>query len=170
MMLRSSDNDLLFSDQVIFFYFNVFSKTNKIFLGDTGSLVIGLVLGVLAVRFLQLEQFAEGIAVIDPAPAFTVSLFILPLFDTLRVFLIRIAQGKSPFKADNQHIHHRLLELGFSHLQSTVILLSVNLAFILICYLLQDLGNVVLIGIQLFLATFLSYITLIQTKKRRKFS
>ena len=63
---------------ISFFYYNVFSKKNKIFLGDTGSLTIGLVLGVLVVRFLQLEQFAEGSAVIEPAPAFAVSLFILP--------------------------------------------------------------------------------------------
>ena len=72
--------------------------------------------------FCNLNQFVKGIAEIDPAVAFSVSLFILPLFDTIRVFSIRIAQGKSPFKADRQHIHHRMLELGFSHLQSTLYL------------------------------------------------
>ena len=153
---------------IAFFNFNVFSKKNKIFLGDTGSLTIGLVLGVLVVRFLQLEKSAEGIAVINTAPAFAVSLFILPLFDTLRVFSIRIAQGKSPFKGDHQHIHHRLLELGFSHLQSTTILILINLVFIIICYLLQDLGNVILIAIQFGLATILSYFLLIQVKKKQK--
>ena len=105
---------------------------------------------------------------IKTAPAFAVSLFILPLFDTLRVFLIRICQGKSPLKADHQHIHHRMLELGFSHLQSTIILLSVNLAFIVVCYLLQDLGNVILIGIQIAIATLLSYYLLLQVKKKTK--
>jgi UDP-N-acetylmuramyl pentapeptide phosphotransferase/UDP-N-acetylglucosamine-1-phosphate transferase len=153
---------------IAFFNFNVFSKKNKIFLGDTGSLTIGLVLGVLVVRFLQLEKSAEGIAVINTAPAFAVSLFILLLFDTLRVFSIRIAQGKSPFKADHQHIHHRMLELGFSHLQSTTILILINLVFIIICYILQDLGNVILIGIQFGLATILSYFLLIQVKKKQK--
>jgi UDP-GlcNAc:undecaprenyl-phosphate GlcNAc-1-phosphate transferase len=153
---------------IAFFNFNVFSKTNKIFLGDTGSLTIGLVLGVLMIRFLQLEPTVEGIAVIKSAPAFAVSLFILPLFDTLRVFSIRILQGKSPFKADRLHIHHRMLEVGFSHLQSTIILLSVNLAFIVVCYLLQDLGNVILIGIQVAIATLLSYILLLQVKKKTK--
>ena len=153
---------------IAFFYFNVFSKRNKIFLGDTGSLTIGLVLGVLMIRFLQLEPSVEGIAIIKSAPAFAVSLFILPLFDTLRVFSIRIFQGKSPLKADHQHIHHRMLELGFSHLQSTIILLSVNLAFIVVCYLLQDLGNVILIGIQIAIATLLSYYLLLQVKKKTK--
>jgi UDP-N-acetylmuramyl pentapeptide phosphotransferase/UDP-N-acetylglucosamine-1-phosphate transferase len=131
---------------IAFFNFNVFSKKNKIFLGDTGSLTIGLVLGVLVVRFLQLEPSVRGFAVINAAPAFAVSLFILPLFDTL----------------------HRMLELGFSHLQSTIILLSVNLAFIVFCYLLQDIGNIILIAMQFTIATFLSYILLILVKKKNR--
>lgn len=153
---------------ISFFYYNVFSKKNRILLGDAGSLTIGLVLGVLVVRFLQLEQFAEGSAVIEPAPAFAVSLFVLPLFDTLRVFSIRIAQGKSPFKADRQHIHHLMLELGFSHLKSSTILISINLVFVIFCYLLQDLGNVLLIAIQLVIATILSYFLLFLIRKRKR--
>lgn len=152
---------------ITFFKYNVFSNKNKIFLGDTGSHIIGLVLGVLVVRFLQLEPSIKGIAEIDPAVAFSVSLFILPLFDTMRVFSLRIAQGKSPFKADRQHIHHRMLELGLSHLQSTIILLSFNVAFISICYLLQDLGNVILIGIQFAVAIILSYVLVIKVEKKR---
>lgn len=153
---------------ISFFIFNVFSKKNKIFLGDTGSHVIGLVLGVLVVRFLQLEPNFKGLAEIDPAIAFSVSLFILPLFDTLRVFAIRIAQGKSPFIADRQHIHLRMLELGFSHLKSTTILISINLIFIIVCYLLQDLGNVILILLQFVIATMLSYWLITLVKKKNK--
>ena len=154
---------------VSFFNYNVFSKKNKIFLGDTGSHIIGLVLGVLIVRFFQLEPNVKGFAEIDPTVAFSVSLFILPLFDTLRVFSIRIVQGKSPFEADRQHIHHRMLELGFSHLKSTLILLSVNLVFIITCYLLQDLGNVILISLQLIIASLLSYwlVTLVKEKNNK---
>jgi UDP-GlcNAc:undecaprenyl-phosphate/decaprenyl-phosphate GlcNAc-1-phosphate transferase len=153
---------------IAFFWFNVFNKKNKIFLGDTGSLTIGLVMGVLMVRFLQLVTSSKGIASINSAPAYTISLFIIPLFDSLRVFIIRIAQGKSPFHADRQHIHHRLLELGFTHLQATIMLLSINLAFISICYLFQNLGNTLLIVIQLTLATILSYMLLIQVKKKSR--
>jgi UDP-GlcNAc:undecaprenyl-phosphate/decaprenyl-phosphate GlcNAc-1-phosphate transferase len=153
---------------IAFFYFNVFSIKNKIFLGDTGSLTIGLVLGLLMVRFLQLEPTTRGITSINAAPAFAVSLFIMPFFDTLRVFSIRIMQHKSPFKADRQHIHHLLVELDFSHVKSTIILLSVNLAFIVICYILQDLGNIILIGIQFVLASLFSYLLLIKVKKNRK--
>lgn len=153
---------------IAFFNFNVFSKKNKMFLGDAGSLTVGLILGVLVVRFLQLEPSAKGIGVINSTPAFAISLFIVPLFDTARVIIIRIAQGRSPFRADHQHIHHRLLELGFSHLQSTIILLSINIVFIAICYLLQDLGNILLIGFQFAIATLLSYILLMQVKKTEK--
>jgi UDP-GlcNAc:undecaprenyl-phosphate GlcNAc-1-phosphate transferase len=153
---------------IVFFIFNVFGQKNKIFLGDTGSLIIGMVLGVLTVRFLELEPSAHGIASIYTAPAFAISLFILPFFDTLRVLIIRMKQGKSPFKADRQHIHHRLLELGFSHLQSTLILLSVNLVFIAICYYLQAIGNILLIVIQFVIATLLSYLLLQKVKKKLK--
>jgi UDP-GlcNAc:undecaprenyl-phosphate/decaprenyl-phosphate GlcNAc-1-phosphate transferase len=151
---------------IAFFNFNVLNQKNKIFLGDTGSLTIGLVLGVLVVRFLELEPTADGVAAINSVLAFAISLFILPLFDTLRVFSLRIAQGKSPFKGDHQHIHHRMLELGFSHFRSTIILLSVNLTFIIICYILQDLGNIILIAIQFVLATLLSIFLLFLVKKR----
>jgi len=68
-----------------FFYFNIFSKENKLFLGDTGSLVTGLVVGVLACRFLQLELNAKGTADIQSSPAVVFGILIIPLFDTLRV-------------------------------------------------------------------------------------
>ena len=148
-----------------FFRFNVFIPEKKIFLGDTGSMTIGLVLGVLIVRFFQLEHYAIGLSVIEPAPAFALSIFIVPVFDTLRVFIIRISQGRSPFKADHQHIHHLLIECELSHLQATILLLTVNLSFVLLTYLLQDLGNVILIIIQLTLATLLSYLLLKMARK-----
>jgi UDP-N-acetylmuramyl pentapeptide phosphotransferase/UDP-N-acetylglucosamine-1-phosphate transferase len=151
---------------LVFFIFNVFGKKNKIFLGDTGSLTSGLILGVLAVRFLQLEPSAKGLASINSSPAVAMSLFILPFFDTLRVMLIRIGQHKSPFHADHQHIHHQLLELGLSHFQSTLILISINLFLILLCYFLQDIGNILLIVTQFFIATLLSYVLLLQVKKK----
>lgn len=151
---------------IAFFYFNVFSKNNKIFLGDTGALTVGLILGVLVVRFLQLEQSAEGIAVINSTPAFVVGLLVLPLFDTLRVFSLRIAQGRSPFKADRQHIHHRLLQLRITHLQATLILISINIIFIALCYFLQGIGIVRLGLIILGLASLLSYILVILVKKK----
>ena len=82
-----------------FFYFNVFSKTKKLFLGDGGSLIIGLILGILVVRFIQLEPYAEGIAVIGSTPAVAIGLFVIPLFDTLRVYTLTYFAGKIPFQS-----------------------------------------------------------------------
>jgi len=151
---------------LVFFYFNVFGKKNKLFLGDTGSLVTGFVAGVLACRFLQLDLYAKGAAYIESAPAVVFAILVVPLFDTLRVFILRIVQGKSPFIADHQHIHHRLLQLGNTHLQATLILISVNLIFVALCYLLQGIGIIRLISVMLVLASLMSYLNVILVKKR----
>jgi membrane-bound ClpP family serine protease len=84
------------------------------------------------------------------------------------VFILRIRQGKSPFKADRQHIHHRLLQLGCSHLQATLILISVNLFFIVLSYSLRGIGIIWLMGLILGLASLMSYILVIHAKRMRK--
>jgi UDP-N-acetylmuramyl pentapeptide phosphotransferase/UDP-N-acetylglucosamine-1-phosphate transferase len=149
-----------------FFYFNVFGEKNKLFLGDTGSLITGFVLAVLTCRFLQLDLIGNGIVYIQSAPAVAVGILIIPLFDTLRVFMLRIVQGKSPFTADRQHLHHRLLQLGITHLQATLILISANLIFVVLCYLLQGIGIIWLTSLILGLASLMSYILVILAKKR----
>ena len=151
-----------------FFWFNVFGKKNKIFLGDTGSMIIGFVMGVLACRFLQLELVREGVTKIPSAPTVVCGVLIVPLFDSLRVFILRIKQGKSPFKADHQHIHHRLLQLGCTHLQATLILIGVNIIFIVLSYSLRDIGIVWLMGVIVGLACIMSYILVTSAKARNK--
>ena len=151
-----------------FFWFNVFSKTNKIFLGDTGSMVIGFVLGVLACRFLQFELAVQGTADIESAPVVVFGVLVIPLFDSLRVFILRVYQGKSPFKADRQHIHHRLLQLGCTHLQATLILISVNLFFIVLSYSLRGIGIIWLMGLILGLASLMSYVLVTYAKRKRR--
>lgn len=141
-----------------FFYFNVFGKRNKIFLGDTGSLILGFSLAVLAIRFMGFELYSTGILKVESTPAITFGILIIPLFDTLRVFTLRIIQGKSPFTADKQHIHHRLLDLGFTHNKATAIILSINLFFIGMSLALQHIGNIYLIITQLSIASCLSFI------------
>jgi UDP-GlcNAc:undecaprenyl-phosphate GlcNAc-1-phosphate transferase len=148
-----------------FFLFNVFGKENKIFLGDTGSLIIGLIIAVFTIRFLEYELSVKGKMYIDSPPAMAFGILIVPLFDTLRMIFIRLSQGRSPFHADKQHIHHLLLELGNSHFHATLIILTVNIGFIGICLLLQSLGTVWLFILLLILATLLSYIPIILVKK-----
>ncbi len=151
---------------VAFFYFNVFGKRNKIFLGDTGSLILGLSVAVFAVRFMEYEGGATGILIVESAPAVTFGILIVPLFDTLRVFSLRIFQKRSPFIADKQHIHHRLLELGFPHLKATLIILFINQMFIGLSIALQQIGSLNLIIIQLLLASVLSYIMMKMVRRK----
>jgi len=149
---------ILATSLLAFFFFNVFGKENKIFLGDTGSMLIGYLLAIFAVRFLNFEN---GQTVFDEdlsTPAVILCVLIIPLFDTARVFLLRLMRGKSPFDADRSHIHHRLLDMSGSHIKATSIILTVNLVFIGLALLLRNIGNELLILIALVLASALSFI------------
>ncbi|MDB5155910.1 MAG: UDP-N-acetylmuramyl pentapeptide phosphotransferase/UDP-N-acetylglucosamine-phosphate transferase [Mucilaginibacter sp.] len=118
----------------------------KIFMGDTGSLFIGLISVVTAIKFIELNKFStSGIPQIYAAPALTVAIMIGPVFDTLRVFFVRIISGASPFSADRNHIHHRILRLGFNHTQTTMILAGLNLVSIAFALIFSNLGNFALI-------------------------
>ncbi len=118
----------------------------KIFMGDTGSLFIGLISVIMAIKFIELNKFNIGsIHQVYSAPALAVAILIGPIFDTIRVFFIRIINGTSPFTADRNHIHHRMLRLGFTHLQTTYILSALNIGTIGWALLLTDLGNFTLI-------------------------
>ena len=123
-------------------------------------------MSMLACRFLQFEQVTHGIMSIPSAPTVVCGILIIPLFDSFRVFILRIMQGKSPFKADRQHIHHRLLQLGCTHLQATLILLSVNMFFIVLSYSLRGLGIVWLMGVILGLAGLMVYFLVFFAEKR----
>jgi UDP-GlcNAc:undecaprenyl-phosphate/decaprenyl-phosphate GlcNAc-1-phosphate transferase len=108
-----------------FFLFNVFGKENKIFMGDTGSLILGVLFAVLAIKFNEIATPAMG-SVYHFAPALSLSIISVPLFDMIRVFCIRVSNKTSPFSPDMNHIHHKLLRLGYSHLKSTTIIITVN--------------------------------------------
>lgn len=151
-----------------FFVYNVFGKRNKIFLGDTGSMLVGFVLGILVCHFLQKEMTSPGQLRIPAAPAVVIGILIIPLYDSLRVFILRVSDGRSPFKADKQHIHHRLLQLGFSHLRSTLILLSLNIFFIGFSFALSRLGIIKLTFLLAAIATFLSNILVNLARRRTK--
>jgi UDP-GlcNAc:undecaprenyl-phosphate GlcNAc-1-phosphate transferase len=120
----------------------------KIFMGDTGSLFIGLISVVMAVKLIELNKFETiGIPHVASAPALTVAILIGPIFDTIRVFFIRIMSGISPFTADRNHIHHRILRLGYTHLQTTMILAGLNLVSITLALVFAGIGNFALIAI-----------------------
>ncbi|MFN5620028.1 MAG: glycosyltransferase family 4 protein [Flavobacteriales bacterium] len=108
----------------------------KLFMGDSGSLIIGLVLFVLAVKLIEFPV-KRMLAHMEPVPKPVLAMAILayPLIDTLRVFILRALAGRSPFSADKNHIHHKLLALGFSHRQTCFILYAFSIGIIIVAYL-----------------------------------
>lgn len=130
----------------------------KIFMGDTGSLLVGMMVSILSIQFVELQKTIDDPSlVIKAAPAFIIATLILPLFDTLRVFTIRIYRGMSPFNPDRRHIHHLLIDSGCSHMQATIILFVVNLLFIAFAFFMQERGNLIVLVMILALATLLTY-------------
>lgn len=141
----------------------------KIFMGDTGALLVGLVCSILTIQFIELHNIIPNKEfAFRAAPSMAIAILILPLFDTLRVFTIRIFNRKSPFHPDRNHIHHMMIDAGFSHTSASAILIAVNLSFVLIAYYLQSLGNLSLLIIILLLAVMLSFILNRISKRKQK--
>ena len=113
-----------------FFLFNVFGHKNKLFMGDTGSLILGLVISALVVKFNEFNIVKTVPFAIGAAPAVSFAIISIPLIDTIRVMSIRISQRKSPFTADNNHIHHQLLLLFPSHIKVTLIIVTANVILV----------------------------------------
>lgn len=150
---------------VAFLKYNI--SPAKIFMGDTGALLIGLVCSILAIKFIELNKSLIHPMAIQSVPAVAIGVMIIPLFDTLRVFTIRILNRKSPFHPDRNHIHHLLLDLDLSHMQATVVLVIVNLFFILLVYKLQHIGSLPLLLLMLGLAITMSSILFFFVKSKR---
>lgn len=122
----------------------------SIFMGDTGSQIVGFLLAFFAVSFVSSGVAASSVVPFKNAvPVLVLSVLIVPLYDTLRVFLIRLWRGKSPFSADRLHVHHQLIDMGFSHRGSCNILYAFNAAVIGLTMLLSGMEVNLLFGIVL---------------------
>ena len=117
----------------------------KIFMGDTGSLLIGLLNSIFVIKFISIADTPSFGFPLESAPAIGFSILIVPLFDTLRVVGIRIINRRSPFSPDRNHIHHFLLDLGLSHKMITLTCLSANVIFIALAYFLRFSGTTMVI-------------------------
>ncbi len=154
-----------------------FTKFNwspsEVFMGDTGSLLLGFLQAVLLITFIHANfslpdyhtfKIQNGVAV-------ACAIAIIPLFDTLRVFVLRLFKGKSPFHPDKSHIHHLLLNCGFSHAHTSLILASVNIFFIafsLVCGgVEQNLIIIFMLLMAIALAHLLSITVLAKITKRK---
>ncbi|MBR0339937.1 MAG: undecaprenyl/decaprenyl-phosphate alpha-N-acetylglucosaminyl 1-phosphate transferase [Alistipes sp.] len=115
-----------------FFFHNVFGDKSKMFIGDGGSLMMGVamsayVVAVISVRDEAFDAMPDGMGLV----AFTMAVMAVPVFDTLRVMTMRILRRTSPFRPDKTHLHHLFIDLGFSHIATTLSVLSLNLLVVL---------------------------------------
>ena len=112
----------------------------KIFMGDSGSLMIGLVNSILVIKFINIASAPFVTVPVTSAVAIGFAVLIVPLLDTLRVFSIRILNGRSPFTPDRNHVHHLLLDRGLSHSYVTFTCVAINVTFILLAWVGRSLG------------------------------
>lgn len=107
----------------------------RIFMGDSGSMLIGVVNAILLLKFIETGNgnISSGLTIHSPI-ALGFGILLVPLMDVLRVFIIRLTNGKSPFSADRNHLHHLLLNKGFTHLQVTIALMLFTLMFSGVAY------------------------------------
>ncbi len=121
---------------IAFLIFN--HQPAKIFMGDSGSLLLGLINAILVIKFITVADTPEVIYRVSSAVAVGFSILIVPLFDTLRVFAIRIFNGRSPFSPDRNHVHHLLLDFNLSHTVVTIICVGVNIMFIIMAFFVSE--------------------------------
>lgn len=152
-----------FSGSLIAFLFYNFHPA-KIFMGDTGSLLVGLVNSILVIKFIETGSTYTSYPV-SAAPAVGFAILLVPLMDTLRVFAIRISKGRSPFSPDRNHIHHLLLNRGFSHKSVTYTCVGLAATISIFAFYFQKSGTSLLICA--LIALFFSLITVLTYKKSK---
>lgn len=143
-----------------FLYYNF--NPAKIFMGDTGSLVLGFVVSVLCIKLIQLNTGIRS-PILPHAPVFAVSVVLIPVFDTLRVFALRIWSGRSPFSPDKNHIHHLLTNNGWNHSVAAKLLCCVHAFALGLGYFLKNLPQITGLSI---LFSFMLFVILVFRKLR----
>jgi UDP-N-acetylmuramyl pentapeptide phosphotransferase/UDP-N-acetylglucosamine-1-phosphate transferase len=150
---------------IAFMIFN--NHPAKIFMGDSGSLMIGLVNAILVIKFINIAHDPSVAIPITSSVAIGFAILIVPLLDTLRVFSVRIINGKSPFTPDRNHVHHLLLERGLGHAAVTFTCVSIKIGFIMLAWFGRSLGTTLLLSIMLVLA--FSGLGVLYYYRRRRF-
>lgn len=123
-----------------FFLHNVFGRYSKMFIGDAGTLSLGIIFSVFVMTIISSNQSIEGLPTNLGLIPFTLSVLCVPVFDTLRVMSARIMKGKSPFSPDKTHLHHLFLELGYSHIGSALSIILINLLVVLCWFIAFQMG------------------------------
>ncbi|MFC6267003.1 glycosyltransferase family 4 protein [Frigoriflavimonas asaccharolytica] len=136
---------IIIASVLAFLYYNLSNyRMNKIFMGDTGSLLIGFLLAFTAIIFINLfvDKANPNIPKyhLQSAPVIAVAILILPIVDTLNVIVIRILKRKSPLSPDKNHIHHKLLKLDLTHRRSSFYIICYYVIVVAIAYYLRHLN------------------------------
>jgi UDP-N-acetylmuramyl pentapeptide phosphotransferase/UDP-N-acetylglucosamine-1-phosphate transferase len=135
-----------------FLYFNM--NPAKIFMGDTGSLVLGFIISILCTRLIQVNDMASQ-PLLKNIPLFSLAIVLIPVYDTIRVFALRMWKGQSPFTADKNHIHHLLTNAGLGHGLSSKIIYAIHAFILMEVYWLSELKAEIILLILLATMTVL---------------
>ncbi len=151
-----------------FLRFN-FSSKKKIFMGDTGSMIVGFLIAFFTISFISQSQTNIDSNYFRASPALALALLFYPLLDTFRIFFIRIVVLKtSPFKADKNHVHHRFVQAGFTHVQTTLIIVFINLIVIIIAFNMLHLNLNTQIALLFVYGTVLYYVPFLVKRRIKK--
>jgi UDP-GlcNAc:undecaprenyl-phosphate/decaprenyl-phosphate GlcNAc-1-phosphate transferase len=149
------------------FAFLIFNwEPSEVFMGDTGALVIGMTLAILAIHFIDYNHNLPSDAPYRfNASISTAGCFIMiPLVDTSRIIILRLLKRQSPFKPDKSHIHHAIMRLGKSHSKTTIILATTQVVFVAIAVLLRNYSDAVvlasIVAVSIILSGFLDRLIL----------
>jgi UDP-GlcNAc:undecaprenyl-phosphate/decaprenyl-phosphate GlcNAc-1-phosphate transferase len=149
-----------------FLFFNW--QPSKVFMGDTGALTIGFLLSFLAIQFVNhnyaLPETHE--ARFQASIGTVICVLIVPVFDTLRVIILRLRRFESPFHADRNHLHHQFLNLGFTHAQSVLILGGINLIFIFLAWILKDKSDLLILPLAIGICLIINQVLKVAQQKQ----
>jgi len=134
-------------------------EPSKIFMGDTGALMIGMMISFLAVLFINTNyNLPDSNPVkMQASVASAVCVVIIPVFDTLRVIILRLRHGLSPFHADKNHLHHQFIKLGFSHSKAVIFIAGINLVMIALAWLLRKQNDLLILGVVIALCLVVNF-------------
>ncbi|MGI9650304.1 glycosyltransferase family 4 protein [Chryseobacterium sp. RLHN22] len=154
---------VLIGSVLAFLYYNMSNyRATKIFMGDTGSMLLGFLLAFTCICFIDIfidkKLFSIPSYHLESAPVIAVAILILPIVDTLNVIIVRLWNKKSPFEADKNHIHHKLLKLDLTHRRSSFYIITYYLAIVTVTYFLRHTNVNLLLFIVLFLGFLGAYI------------
>lgn len=154
-----------------FFIINLFGKRSKMFMGDSGALMVGFLLGVMAIKFCETDINLTDSCAVNAAPGVVFSVLAIPTIDTLRLFVARWMKGTSPFAPDKRHLHHKLLTIYDGvHLKATFTVLILNLLFILLGIIGRNWSNEMLVGADIVLFFVIFYVIDCLAKRRKRLS